>query len=158
MELYQILIPTVWTLIILGCMWYVKTNKRFHVIPFGSTTKIEASPALSWSRTKSGAVIAGFVFLALMWLSFIIIALDIITFPPNSSGANFMVFVPAAASIIFFFSGYSSRLVNNYVEVSTSDFDSWIRNGYIEKRGESDYVDISGDKLMHAFDNKKWIK
>lgn len=160
METIQILIPSIWTVIILGCILYVKNNKRFPVTFFSGSdyVKVESSPSLSWSRTSSLAVLLGFIFLAIMWAVFIVLATNIITFPEKSNGATWMVAAPTLLSLIFFFSGYSSRLVNNYVNVDRNEFGKWERDGLIEKKGEKDYVDVNGDKLLHAFDNKQWIR
>lgn len=160
MTIIQIVIPVIWTLIILGCILYVKTNKKFPVTLFSGTdtVKVEASPSLVWSKTSSIAVILGYVFLLLMWVAFILLATDTLTFDAHSSGATFMVLGPTALSIILFFSGYSSKLSNNYVSVNRNDFNKWISDGLIKKKSGDNYVDVNGDRLLHSFDNKNWIK
>src|SRR5574339_498815 len=161
MQLIQILIPALWTLIIVGCIQYVKNNKRFPVTFFKGLNhvRVEASPSLCWSKRKSLAVIIGYAFLAVMWLAFILLSTDIVGFPEKSKGAIYMVGAPTLLSIISFFAGYSSRLANNYATVDKIEFENWERLGYIERKGEKDYVDATDNNvLLHQFDDKQWIK
>lgn len=153
----QLIIPALWTLIMLIAYLIVKTNKKFPVTKFDSYYRVDASPALTWTKTKKGSKIAGFIFLFVMWVAFILLSMDIITINPHSASGNFIVLVPAALSIIFFFSSYSSKLTNNYITVADLEFNRWITDGFIEKKGDNHYVDTNGDKLLHLFDNKQWI-
>lgn len=151
-------IPCLWTLVMILAYILVKTNKKFPVTYFSNVGyRVDCSPSLAWSKNKNTSIIIGFVFFILMWVAFILAANDLITFGEHTSGANFLVLILELLSIIFFLSGYSSRLVNNYVQVNKTIFDAWVNSGAIEKRGDG-YVDIEGDVLLHSFDGKNWIK
>lgn len=160
MSLLQFGIPALWTIIMLIAYLIVKNDKKFPVTYFSNVGyKVDCSPALSWSKTTGLSILLGFVFLIIMWVAFAVSIFGWVNFPSNSSGATYLVLIPAACSISFFLAGYSSRLVSNFVQVEKGTFESWIRSGDIEKRGENKYIDTSDRKvLLHAFDNKAWIR
>lgn len=157
--LLQLGIPCLWTIIMIISLVIVKTDKKFKCALFSGTGyRVDTSPSLSWSKTSGWAITVGFIFLGLMWVVFILLITDAVTFNEKSNGATWMVLAPTALSAIFFFSGYSSRLVNNYVQVDKDTFNSWVKSGAIERKAGDNYVDVEGDLLLHLFDNKIWIK
>lgn len=159
MQLYQILIPVIWTILMFGCVLYVKSNKKFQCIYFDENVKVNASPSLTWANTPKRGVIIGYALTALMWVGFFLIVTDtVIIGGENSTASNLVMFIPMVGAVISFFSGYSSRLVNNYESVPRSTFDSWLKLGYIEKAGGQDYESVDHwDYLERLFKNHNWI-
>ena len=127
METLQLVIPILWTLILLGSVLYVVKNKTFPVTIYFDYVRVDASPSLTWSRRKKTGIILGFVFLVVMWIMFVLVAKDIILGGSVRSMAGvFLIFLPAVLSAIFFFSGYSAKLVNNYTTMSRTAFDAHV--------------------------------
>lgn len=148
---FALVLAGAWTLTMLVAYLHVRSNKKFPVTYFSNGLyRIDTSPALSWSKTKSQAIILGFIFYFLM-IAMCIVSIKVAT-------TYWFILAPEALSITFFVSGYSSRLVNNYVTVNKSDFEAWVNAGKIKQDSINHYVDVEGDYLLHLFDNKSWIK
>jgi hypothetical protein len=164
------IVAAAWTAVMLFSVMYASGNEKFPVTYFQSTPnqeavyKVDISPSLAWDKNDSVAIVWGYIFLAVMWASTIIVAADLhlgLLGKDKSKGVKsplgiVLIFVPLVLSVIFFFLGHSSKLVSNSANVDEKTFNQWVADGNIEKLNGKEYRDHTG-VLVNLFD-KELIK
>jgi len=163
-------IAIAWTIIYLFAGFHNSSNKRFAVTQFQGTelqkgtTQVQISPALAWDEAKGLSRTVSFVFLLIMWLMFIIAALDLhlrLFNDEKSIGktSSLMVWVPMLISFAFFLGNYSSIQQSNYMEIPKAQFIQWEQERKIEQKGAQTWIDKDDDKVMaNLFLNRELIK
>lgn len=138
---------------------HVMNNNKFHVVYIDNNVKVEPSPSLVWDVTKNIWRIVGYVFFAIMWIVTILLISGKLIGDDKGKLGMLFVGIPLLASVICFFAGYSSKLVNNYVSVSITQFNAWIGGGFISEAGQDKFVDkVKNGKLFNLFEGRNWIK
>lgn len=178
-------IAAAWTIFIVVSVIHNNSNHRFTVVHQTETSikgyenqvgfyNVYTSPALNWERTASFTRTLGWIFIAVMWVAFVIVMADghlgkktgDPTLEHKAEKIAWvkglaLIFTPVILSAVSFFANYSSAYDQNFVQVDEGVFTQWVSEGKIEPKGKEGkvYVDATDDKvLLHLFDNKRWIK
>lgn len=175
LPLTALLIAIVLTSIVGFAVIHNSTNTRHHVefisgsnfegyMNTPTMAQVNISPSLAWKDVKTSTKVLGLVALAFLWVGIILISKGYHqkwSRDKDSSGAflGMVMFLgPLIATVILFFSAYSSRYSSNVVAVKKETFDVWILNGEIEQRGEQTYVDVNNSDRLKSLFNKPLIK